>query len=483
MSDQKNTYETAPMPYSNIYNPPPPAPHYAPPPHYAHHHAPPQYYAPQQYMPYPPVRQERKPASAPEPRYEWRLSDYDEYDADKSPKQRKRGGGFVIFAVCMLFMVALGIAGVTALNLLDTAEPPASPVSAPAAAPESTAPAPDGQPRDSVQIQFGARPPVHNTPLPEGRLSIPDVAELVKPSVVSVVKYMEQLIEPVGIGSGIILSENGYIVTNAHVVQDGTDFKVYIYSGDPYDARLIGMDLATDLAVLKIDADGLTPAVFGDSAALRVGETVIAIGNPVNLNFAGSVTQGIVSALDRRVDLNRHAIDYIQTDAAINPGHSGGALVNEYGQVIGINVAKITAAGYEGMCFAIPSTAALPVIEDLIMHGRVTGRVKIGITGEHVDELDARRNALKPGVMIRSIDDDSDLIGKNIQRQDIITHINGERVLVIPDIHAILDGLGVGDTITLTIFRKTLRSDIEFDLEIMLVEDMSGYAPQPQPLP
>jgi serine protease Do len=423
------------------------------------------------------------------PRYEWKLSDYDPYDPAK--KQRKRGGGFVIFTVCLLLTFSLGVVSLVAMGLLGGFMPfaPDAPISAPAytgdeaapgVPPDEPAPSSEAEPRggESVQLILGERPPSQNVVLPGGRMTIPDVAEFVKPSVVSVVKYADQRIEPVGIASGIILSENGYIVTNAHVVHGGTDFKIYIYNGDPYDASVIGVDDATDLAVLKIEATGLTPATFGDSDALRVGETVIAIGNPVNLNLAGSVTQGIVSALDRSIDQTRHSINYIQTDAAINPGSSGGALVNEYGQVIGINVAKIAATGYEGLCFAIPSSAALPIIEDLLRYGRVTGRVKIGIEGRAIDEFDARRNSLRPGVMIQGIDGDSDLNGKDVQRQDIITHINGERILIIPDIHAILDNHEVGDIVTLTIFRRTRNSDITFDLEIRLVEDKSGYAPR-----
>jgi serine protease Do len=507
MNDTKNTHTG----YSHVYEPPKGTPPYYPPQQYPpyppqqqqyQYHPPQPHYPPQQYPAYepyepyqytpawpqspfpqqrqrvhtgqkpvapPPVQREHKP-------YEWKLSDYEAFESPDNKKRRKRNGGFVIFSVCLLLMASIGIAGVSAINILNARNDiPAAQALAPAAPDLPAAEQREGS--SAVQLNLSSRPPAANDDAqtaPDGRLSIPDVAELVKPSVVSVVKYAGHFIEPVGIGSGIILSENGYIVTNEHVVRGGTDFKIYTYNGDPYDARIIGADAATDLAILKIDAQGLTPANFGDSNELRVGETVVAIGNPVNLDFAGSVTMGIISALNRQVEHTRYSIDYIQTDAAINPGNSGGALANEFGQVIGINVAKIAATGYEGMCFAIPSSAAMPIIEDLLRYGRVTGRVKIGITGRVIDEIDARRFEWPLGVMIESIDEDSDLIGKNVQKQDIITHVNGERVFTVSDIHQKLEGRAVGDTITLTLFRRVnFRSPLEFDVDVVLVEDKS----------
>ena len=221
-----------------------------------------------------------------------------------------------------------------------------------------------------------------------GELLTPaQVAAKVRPSIVSVitvdnVNYMNS---QSGEGSGIILRSDGYIVTNSHVIGDSNKYEVSVITSDgqTYDAKVIGFDVKSDLAVLKIDATGLPECELGDSSQLVLGDYVIAIGNPGGRQFAGSVTMGIVSGVDRIIDTENtestSAMRYIQTDAAINPGNSGGALVNMYGQVIGVNTAKIAASGYEGMGFAIPSTKVKEIVADLIDYGYVEGRVKLGI--------------------------------------------------------------------------------------------------------
>ena len=188
--------------------------------------------------------------------------------------------------------------------------------------------------------------------------------------------YGEQRCFPAGEGSGIIFSEDGYIVTNAHVVDGATSLKAILSDGTTYEAELVGSDTLTDLAVLKIDATGLQAAEFGSSEDLRVADQVMAIGNPGGYQLNSSVTIGYVSALNRAISNSStgYTMEYIQTDAAINPGNSGGALVNQYGQVVGINSAKISATGYEGLGFAIPAETAQPVISDLIEYGYVKDR-------------------------------------------------------------------------------------------------------------
>lgn len=202
-----------------------------------------------------------------------------------------------------------------------------------------------------------------------------------------------------GMGSGIIIREDGYIVTNAHVVEGAKGITVQLGDGTSYEGRLVGSDSKTDLAVVKVDAENLPAATFGNSDQVKMGEKVLAIGNPQSMDFAGSVTQGIVSGLNRQITAGgqngttvTHYTNLIQTDAAINPGNSGGALVNEYGQVIGINSAKVIATGAEGMGFAIPSNEVKPIVDDLIAYGRVTGRVRLGIYATEVDEVLARLN-------------------------------------------------------------------------------------------
>ncbi|NLM50630.1 MAG: trypsin-like serine protease, partial [Clostridiaceae bacterium] len=203
-------------------------------------------------------------------------------------------------------------------------------------------------------------------------LSIVEIAERVAPAVVGIqnkVVYNGFVTRTVnqGSGSGIIISEDGYIVTNYHVIEGASDVTVILNTGEEYKAKLVGKDSKTDIAVIKIEPDQkLTKAILGDSNSLRVGELAVAIGNPLGQQLSGTVTAGIISALDRNIKIDNKTMNLLQTDAAISPGNSGGALVNQYGEVIGINTAKIEASGAEGLGFAIPISNAKPVIEDLI---------------------------------------------------------------------------------------------------------------------
>ena len=209
-----------------------------------------------------------------------------------------------------------------------------------------------------------------------GKLSTEEAAQKVIPSVVCIQAYSNTngylgTSSETGEGSGIIASSDGYIITNAHVIEGASALKVILSDGTSYEATVVGSDTATDLALIKIDATGLQAAEFGSSEDLQVGEQVIAIGNPGGIQFNSSVTVGYVSALNRSITYNGYDMECIQTDAAINPGNSGGALVNMYGQVIGINSAKITATGYEGLGFAIPINTVQPIINNLKQYGYV----------------------------------------------------------------------------------------------------------------
>ena len=225
------------------------------------------------------------------------------------------------------------------------------------------------------ELQTNSKPS-DNTVSNDGTLTTAQINEKVAPSVVGIVQYQSNYFEPTGEGSGIILSEDGYIATNAHVIEDADTLEVVLSDGTTYKGTVVGYDSKTDLAVVKIDATGLTPAELGVSSELKVGEKAIAIGNPGGLTYAGSVSEGIISGLNRslRASTDGYTMNFIQTDAAINPGNSGGALVNEFGQVVGINSQKISGDGYEGIGFAIPIDEALPILEDLMSYGRVTGR-------------------------------------------------------------------------------------------------------------
>ena len=323
-------------------------------------------------------------------------------------------------------------------------------------------------------------PKTDTTVTADGELLTPaQVAAKVRPSIVSVitvdnVNYMNS---NSGEGSGIILRSDGYIVTNSHVIGDSSKYDVSVITSDgkTYDAKVVGYDVRSDLAVLKIDATGLPECELGDSSQLVLGDYVIAIGNPGGRQFAGSVTMGIVSGVDRIIDTENtestSAMRYIQTDAAINPGNSGGALVNMYGQVIGINTSKIAATGYEGMGFAIPSVKVKEIVTDLIDYGYVEGRVKLGITCVTISSA-YENQGIPAGLQIYDINSDSDMNGK-AQQYDIITHCDGTRITELSQLQDILVEKKPGDTVKLTLYRPETRTSNSqtFDIEVKLLKD------------
>jgi len=412
-----------------------------------------------------------------DPHYEWNFEDYDRFAGQK---KKKKSRGLVVFAVSVLgvlFVALVGLSGLSIYNNLTRVpeDAPGVETSAPEGAyeeEEAAPPAVSGNP--DTKLELTNKPFVPDPEAaPNGKLTIPQVAKKLLPSVVSVENYQNgQIWEAASLGSGIIMNEEGYIITNQHVVASADALKVTLDSGDPYEAVIIGSDRRTDLALIKIEATGLIPAEFGDSSQLDVGETVIAIGNPASLELKGSVTQGIVSAVNRKVHSGDYDMTYIQTDAAINPGNSGGALVNEFGQVVGINSSKIVQEGFEGIGFAIPISDAKPIIDDLMTHGRVRGRVMLGITAQPVDEITARNYNIPTGLIIREIQQGSDLQLKGVQVRDIITHVDGERVHTFSDLRAVLDRFQVGSQVRLTLFRQSsVTQGTNFDVTITLMED------------
>ncbi len=271
--------------------------------------------------------------------------------------------------------------------------------------------------------------------------------------------------EGTGNGSGIILTSDGYIVTNNHVINGAKSIKVILNNQKEYDARIIGSDAKTDLAVIKIDAKDLPTAVIGDSDLLEAGERCVAIGNPLGQELAGSLTHGIISALGRTLTVDNVTYTLIQTDAAINPGNSGGALVNAYGEVIGINTVKVSSADVEGLGFAIPMNNAKPVIEDLINHGYVKGRPQIGVTLIYVTEEEARYyNIPSAGLFVNDVSSGSGAAEAGIEKGDVILKCNGEKVRSSEEINAIRDKYRAGDTITLTVNRDGSIMDIKVTL-------------------
>lgn len=283
-----------------------------------------------------------------------------------------------------------------------------------------------------------------------------------------------------GTGSGVIATEDGYIITNSHVVKDSRNVNVQVitYTGEEYSAVVVGYDRTTDLAVIKVNAHGLQPATFGAAAEMSVGEQVITIGNPGGEHFSFSMTGGYISGLDRHVGSYSSAgMTYIQTDAAINPGNSGGALVNMYGQVVGINSSKIVADGYESMGFSIPVDKAQTIICDLMTGGYVTGRVRLGISGRDVTDAQVYNFGVPYGFVIVSMEEDSAFAGTGVQAGDIITAIDGDEIKNLNQLSHKLLEYAPGDKVTVTLYRLT-TSLVEntyagqyFNIEVTLLAD------------
>lgn len=308
-----------------------------------------------------------------------------------------------------------------------------------------------------------------------GELTLQQIAQKLIPSVVCIQNYQQSYqggfgqsagLQEAGEGSGIIATSDGYIITNAHVVEGASAIQVVLSDGTEYEAALVGSDTASDLALLKIDATGLTAAEFGSSEDLKVADMVMAVGNPGGMAFQSSVTIGYVSGLNRLVtDSNGYTQSFIQTDAAINPGNSGGALVNIYGQVIGINTAKISDEAYEGLGFAIPIDTAKPIIESLKENGAVI-RPMLGITGQYINGLTARYYNLPEGMYIQSITNTA-LTEAGVQPGDVITAIDGQTVTSSTTISAAIAGKSAGDTVELEIGR---RGGSTFTVTVPLVQ-------------
>lgn len=277
----------------------------------------------------------------------------------------------------------------------------------------------------------------------------------------------------VGEGTGIVTTQDGYILTNAHVVNYSKEnsVKVVMHDNKAYQAKVVGYDKTTDLAVLKINASGLSTATFGDANAMEIGEQVVAIGNPGGLSFAGSITGGMISALNRTIESrSQNGMTFIQTDAAINPGNSGGPLVNMYAQVIGINSNKIALSGYEGMGFAIPISKAQPIINELIHTGYVSGRVRLGITAQELASAQASILGIS-GVQIKSIAAESDVTRAGGKVGDIITKADGKSIESLDDLYAALENHKPGDTIALTIVSSSFSSNDARTIQVKLLED------------
>ena len=295
---------------------------------------------------------------------------------------------------------------------------------------------------------------VPNVPQTEG-MSLQDIYDKTIGSVVSIVCTAA---EGSSSGTGVILTASGYLVTNAHVVENAREITVVLSDERQFIATLVGSDTVSDLAVLHIEANNLIPAEFGDSTTARVGDSVVAIGDPLGIELRGTMTNGIVSAINRDVTTGGRTLTLIQTNAALNSGNSGGPLINCYGQVIGINTMKMgvftSQSGTEGLGFAIPSSTVKEIADQLIAQGYVSGRPGIGITGEEVSSFYQLYYRLPAGLYITHVEQGSDAAAKGIAEGDILISLGDQRITTAEDLTTALASYDVGDTVRIVIYRS-----------------------------
>lgn len=389
----------------------------------------------------------------------------------------KNHGGWVAAALlaCIFFG---GLTGGAVLMNLNPAVPPqetedvpqqADPTTPAATQPsESTEPEPQileatGAQDDDTELLISETPEAVANPLQSGGLSLQEIYRKVSPSVVSITASQA---DGSSYGSGIVMSQSGYIITNCHVVDDAYHLTVTLSDERVYDAQLVGKDSASDLAVLHIDGENLTAAEFGDSSQAQVGDAVAAIGDPLGIELRGTMTEGIISAINRNLTIQGRTLTLIQTTAALNESNSGGPLINCYGQVIGINTAKIggysSGTGVEGLGFAIPIHVAKEVIDQLIETGYVPGRPSLGVEIT-VPDLQYRLYFNVPdGLYVTDVDEGSNAWSAGLRSGDVILSVSGYRVTSEDDLTAALGGFSVGDTVNLILYRsgRQLTADV-----------------------
>lgn len=311
-----------------------------------------------------------------------------------------------------------------------------------------------------------------------GLLTSVGVAKAILPSQVQIKVFGEIPYAPVSTGSGIILTENGYILTNAHVVDGAKRLSVKFYEDGESEAVVVGVDKKSDLAVVKVDKTGLVPAQIGRSSSLEIGEEVALAG--AGGGFENTVTYGHITGLEREINtdyISSAAILCIQSDAALNPGNSGGALVNMYGQVVGVAVALMNHETYENIGFSISIDDAVPIAEDLIAQGYVSSRTKVGISYVSIGDAAGNEYGIPAGLCVMDVDPACDIAGAGLKPYDIITEIDGVRVFGAEEVSEALSEKLPGDVITISVFRKEITGEVKtFETQAKLSPDMSSVS-------
>ena len=367
---------------------------------------------------------------------------------DEEPKKKGSGNTKVIAAAMVCSIILSGAAGfgggILASRFTES---------------ESVQDTPSSSISSSMAPSSPAEANTVNTTVSSGAMSIAEIAaatansvvEITTESVVTGGGFLVQQYVASGAGSGVILSEDGYIATNNHVIENATSVTVRLHNGESYEAQIIGADSEKDVALIKIDATGLTPAKIGDSDALVVGEDTVAVGNPLG-QLGGTVTNGIVSALDREITIDGQTMNLLQTNAAINPGNSGGGLFNEKGELVGLVVAKSAGSDLEGLGFAIPINDVMEVVEQLKEFGYVTGKPYLGISLVDINTVQRamQYGVNQAGVYVMEVDRPE----CGLQAGDCITQINGFEVESSDDVSDTIKAYSAGDTVEMTVIRN-----------------------------
>jgi len=366
-------------------------------------------------------------------------------------KRRKHRLGLWIFLICLA--IAAGLAAVVYFWPEQEVTPPAG--SEETYSDDLTAPVkiPVCEPESGVRMAL--------TEGHEKALTAQEIYAKVNPAVVTVIV---QLKSSVSIGTGVLFTSDGYLMTNYHVVAGGLDCSVALDTGKTYDAKYVAGDSANDIAVLKVEASGLPTAEFGDSDDLEVGDAVYAIGNPLGVELRGTFTDGIVSAINRDVQVDDRTMNLIQTNAALNSGNSGGPLINRYGQVVGINTIKMSSAysSIEGLGFALPTASVQNLVNDLLAYGRVLPEPVLGIS---VSQIGTTLPDGTVGVEVFSVEAGSAAAKAGVQKGDFVIRADGTAITASRDLLRIRRRFNVGDQMTLTVYRDGKYLDFTLNLE------------------
>ena len=403
--------------------------------------------------------------------------DRDSYETGSTNPPKSHGGLVAVLLILVILLCgissALGVINIRLAGKLEenhTKEPPAIFYPQDATDPTSVEGSDGSEPSlphtgTDVTVDLNKIPgQVENIPQ-TGGISLQEIYER---NIASVVSISCTLDSGSSTGTGVVLTANGYIVTNCHVVAEARSIQVLLTDGRKMNAVIVGTDAVSDLAVLYVATNDLRPAQFGDSSQLRVGDAVVAIGDPLGIEFRGTMTDGIVSAINRNVTTGGRTMTLIQTNAALNSGNSGGPLINCYGQVVGINTMKIGAfsdeAGVEGLGFAIPSTTVKEIVEQLIRQGYVSGRPAMHMQYRALTGMEQRWYSLPSGLLVQSVTEGGAADKAGMEAGDVIVGVDGKRIRSVQELDALIYAHNAGDSLQVTFYRNRNQHTVTLTL-------------------